>query len=113
MSTRTLGEIIEAVRDGERPDYEDLRYAICALEALAVFDRQAFMKLAEAETAGKKPFMTSSAQWQWVEHFERAKRAIGKPPKEWIGWSNDPENPEFLERRGKAKALISRLRPRP
>lgn len=45
---RTLNEIVTAVRDGERPDYEELRYAICALDALGVFNRNALMRLAEA-----------------------------------------------------------------
>jgi hypothetical protein len=106
---KTLGEIIEAVRDGERPEYDDLRYAICAMSALSTFDRQAFMKLAEAERDTKKPFMVTSAQWQWEEHFNRTKRAMGKPPKEYVGWNNDPENPEFLKRRGLAKRVMDRV----
>jgi hypothetical protein len=105
---KTLHEIIDTVRDGERPDYEDLRYAICALDALITFDRMAFMKLAKAESAGKKPFMTTSAQWQWEEHFGRHKRAGAKPPKEYVGWNNDPDNPEFLERRKLATKIMTK-----
>lgn len=104
---KTLNEIVNAVRDGERPDYEDLRYAICAMEALSTFDRMAFMKLADAEKSGKKPFMTSSAQWQFEESFSRHKRAGEKPPKEWVGWNNDPDNPEFLKRRAMASKIMN------
>lgn len=107
--TKTLREIIEAVRDGERPEYDDLRYAICAMSALSIFDRQAFMKLAEAERESKKPFMVTSAQWQWEEHFNRTKRAMAKAPKEYVGWNNDPDNPEFLERRKHATRLMDRI----
>ena len=46
---RTLGEIIEAARSGERPDYDDLRLAVCAMDMLMTFDRQAIWKLAEGE----------------------------------------------------------------
>lgn len=106
---KTLSEIVNAVRDGERPDYEDLRYAICALEALQVFDTQALMKLAEAERGGEKPFMTTSARWQWEEHFNRQKRARAKPPKEYVGWNNDPENPEFLARRATANKFMAKV----
>lgn len=106
---RTLSEIVDAVRDGERPDYEDLRYAICAMDALTTFDRMAFMKLAEAEREGKKPFLTSSAQWQWEEHFSRQKRAGEKPPKEYVGWNNDPDNPEFLKRRAVANKVMAKV----
>jgi TRAP-type C4-dicarboxylate transport system substrate-binding protein len=104
-----LHEIISVVRDGGRPDYEDLRYAICALDALAVFNRSAFMKLAEAEREGRKPFMTSSAQWQWEEHYRREQTALGKPPKEYVGWNNDPDNPEFLARRKRAQAFMQKF----
>lgn len=105
---KTLHEIVDAVRNGERPDYEDLKYAICAMDALVSFDRMAFMKLAEAEREGKKPFLTTSAQWQWEEYFNRRKRAGEKPPKEYVGWSNDPENPEFLARRKMASKIMEK-----
>lgn len=105
----TLGQIIEAVRSGQRPSYEDLRYAICAIVALCVFDSQALQRLAEAEKDGKHAFMAASAEWQWNEHFERRKRALNKVPKEYVGWANDPENPEFLERRGQAVRLFEKL----
>lgn len=106
---KTLSEIVNAVRDGERPDYEDLRYAICALDALAVFNRNAFMKLAKAEQEGHKPFLTSSAVWQWEEHCRREQTALGKAPKEYVGWNNDPENPEFLARRKKAQQFMAKF----
>ena len=106
---RTLNEIVTAVRDGERPDYEELRYAVCAMDALGVFNRNALMRLAEAEKAQKKPFLTTSAEWQWQEHYRREKAAGEKSPKEYIGWNNDPENPEFLRRRAAAKRLMQSI----
>lgn len=44
---RTLGEIIEAAKSGERPDYDELRLAVCAMDALMTFDR---VKRAMAKT---------------------------------------------------------------
>lgn len=95
----TLNEIIEAVRNGEKPEYDDLRYAVCALDALSTFDRMAFMRLSRAEREGKEKTWTASAQWQWEEHFNRHKRAGVVPPKDYVGWNNDPDNPDFLARR--------------
>lgn len=109
MSDMTLFQIVEAVRDGARPDYEDLRYAICAMTALSTFDQQAFMCLAEAEREDKKPVLVYSAQHQWEEHFRRHKSAGEMPPKEYVGWNNDPDNPDFLARRDGAKRLMDRL----
>ncbi|MDD2885303.1 MAG: hypothetical protein PHT48_09695 [Dechloromonas sp.] len=105
---KNLGDIIEMVRNGEKPDYEELRYAICAMDALMTFDRMALMKLAEAENDGKQPFLTYSAKYQYEENFNRVKRALEKSPKEFVGWNNDPENPEFLERRRKLLGQIKR-----
>jgi hypothetical protein len=96
---KNLGEIIDQVRSGEKPDYEELRYAICAMDALMTFDRMALMKLSVAESEGKKPVLIYSAQWQFEENFNRVKRALGQSPKDFVGWNNDPENPEFLKRR--------------
>lgn len=105
----TLNQIIERIRSGEKPDYDDLRYAICAMDALTTFDRQAFMKLSSAEEENKPPRMTTSAKWQWEEHFNRHKRAGEKPPKEYVGWNNDPDNPEFQSRRNVAKRIVDRI----
>lgn len=107
--TKTLAEIIDAVRDGQRPDYEDLRYAICAMEALATFDSQSLLRLAAGEMDGKKPFLVTSPKWQFQESMDRRRRALMKPPKEWVGWSNDPDNPEFLARRKASQAMFKKL----
>jgi hypothetical protein len=106
---KTLTEIIDAVRDGKHPEYEELRYAICAMSALQTFDRLAFMRLAQAERDHEKVFMPTSAQWQWAEHFNRHKRAGGKPPKEYVGWNNDPDNPEFLARRKVSNRIMETM----
>lgn len=105
----SLGQIVEAVRSGERPNYEDLRYAICALVALSIFDSQALQRLAETEKEGKRPFLVSSAEWQWHEHYERRRRALDKAPKDYVGWNNDPDNPAFRERRAQAARLVEKV----
>ncbi len=106
---RNLGDIIELVRSGGRPDYDELRYAVCAMEGLATFDRTALMRLAEAEKSGAKLFLTTSPSYQFEESFGRAKRAMAKSPKEWLGWNNDPDNPEFLARREQSIRLFSAI----
>ena len=97
------------VRSGERPEYEELRYAICAMEALATFDSQALSKLAQAELDGKKPVLTSSAVFQYEEHFNRNKRALDTDPAAYVGWNNDPDNPEFVQRRKAAIKLVEAI----
>lgn len=106
---KTLGEIIDAAKSGQVQDVDDLRYAVCALDALMTFDRQAIWKLVEAESAGKKPFLVYSATWQRDEQFNRVKRALGKAPREWLGPTHDPDSPEVQKRRQVSNALMQKL----
>lgn len=105
---KTLGEIIKAARSGEHPDYDELRLAVCAMDMLMTFDRQAIWKLAEAETEGKKPVLVYSSVWQRDENFGRVKRAMAKDPKAYLGPTYDPDSPEVQERRRKSIALMDR-----
>ena len=106
---KTPGEIIEAARSGEKPDYDDMRLAICAMDLLMTFDRQAIWKLSEAESKRKKPFLVNSAIWQRDENFGRVKRAMGKTPLAYLGASHNPDSPEVQQRRRKSIALMDRL----
>ncbi|MEJ5862037.1 hypothetical protein [Pseudomonas farsensis] len=103
---KTLGEIIEAAKSGERPDYDDLRLAVCAMDALMTFDRQAFWRLAEGEQKGKKPILVWSSVWQRDEQFDRIKRAMATDPKKWLGPNYDPDSPELQERRRMSIAIM-------
>ncbi len=106
---KTLGEIIEAARSGERPDYDDLRLAVCALDMLMTFDRQAIWKLAEGEAEAKKPFLVWSSVWQRDENFNRVKRAMATDPKSYLGPTYDPDSPEVQERRSRSIALMDKI----
>ena len=105
---RTLGDICEMVHSGGRPEYDELRYALQAMQQVMVFDRMAFIKLAEAEREGKKPILVRSAQWQWEEFFRRYKTALEKSPKEWLGPDNDPDSAEVQKRRAVAIKIYER-----
>ncbi len=103
---RTLGEIIEAARSGERPDYDELRLAVCAMDLLMTFDRQAIWKLAEGEQKGKKPILFWSSLWQRDENFTRVKSAMAKDPKSYLGPNYDPDSPAVQERRRMSIAIM-------
>jgi len=106
---RTLFEIIEQIKSGGRPDYEELRYAIMALDALSTFDHMAMRKIAEREKEGKKPFLVSSAVFQHDEQFKRWKTALNSDPKKWCGESNDPDSPEYQKCRALALRLFKKV----
>lgn len=109
---KTLGGIIEAAKSGERPDYDDLRLALCAMDALLTFDRQAIWNLAEAQQENKKPVLVYSALWQRDENFGRVKKAMAKSPREWLGPNHDPDSPAVQKRRQVSRALMQKVQER-
>lgn len=108
---KTIGEIIEAARAGERPDYDDLRLAVCAMDALMTFDRLAIWKLAEAEQKGKKPILVWSALYQRDENFGRIKRAMAVTPLQYLGPNYNPDDPEVQARRKQSVRLYESFMP--
>ncbi|WCH25225.1 hypothetical protein [Aeromonas salmonicida] len=106
---KTLGEIIRAARSGERPDYDDLRLALCAMDHLMTFDRIALERLHVAEKEGQKPFLTRSAVYQCEERHGRVSRALEKTPLSFLGENNNPDNPEVQAERRQALALVARF----
>lgn len=106
---KKLGDIIDDARDGKKPEYDDLRHAVCAMESLMTFDRLALHSLADAERNNKKKILLSSAVFQSEERFERIKRAYNKSPKEWLGPNNDPDCKIVQERRGKSLNLVNKI----
>lgn len=90
---RTLGEIIELVKSGGRPEYEELRYALVAISLLGVKDSMAFGTLFTAERQGHSRG-TKSSIFQAERHHERWKEALNTDPKTWIGNDHDPDNQE-------------------
>lgn len=106
---KTLGEIISAARAGERPGYDDLRLALCAMDHLMTFDRTALERLAVAEKEGMRPFLTRSAVYQCEEHHGRVSRALEKTPLAFLGENNNPDNPGVQAERRQALALVARF----
>lgn len=100
----TLYEIIEAVKQNEPVDPEAVRYALLAMDSLHTFTKTDLRKLAmHPDKAHRRVQRMAEAD------FNRVKRAIDKDPKEWLGWDNDPENPEYRQRQAAAVELVQKL----
>jgi hypothetical protein len=106
---KTLGAIIEEVKDGKRPDYEDLRYAVVALQALQCFDMRAITKLAQREKEGTYKAAMFGLQWEAEESFKRLKTALSMPPQEWVGPGHDPDTEECQAFRKMSKKLLKKV----
>lgn len=72
---RTLTEITNATRRGENVTFEELRYAVCAYDVM----------FASSHPSQHRPLLE--------EYF----RAAESDPVEYIGWHNDPENPDVVD----------------
>lgn len=106
---RTIGEIIHMVKDGQRPEYDELRLAVAALSSLSAFDGMALSKLYDAEKEAKKPFMTRSAVWQYEEHFRRWKAALAVTPEKYLGPNHSPDNPDAVAHYRMANRLVEKI----
>ena len=101
----SLSEIIEACKDGRKPDYDDLRLAVCVLESLSIFDHM------DMRRAINRPnFYTPTRIHD--EMFRRWKRATERPPVEWLGWQNHPDNPEHQQAVARSRRIIDSLAPK-
>ncbi|WHH59140.1 hypothetical protein [Petroclostridium sp. X23] len=88
---RTLSEIIEITKTNGKPDYEELRYSVLVLTALLNMDHR---KLRETLLA-EKPRQEFIRKLEAENSFNMYKTALNKSPKDYLGWNNDPENPEY------------------
>jgi hypothetical protein len=86
---RTLFEIIEAAKSNQPTTHEECFYALLAYAGLSYFDSSALRKLAFEPSK----FLTPERQAE--ESHRRWKTALDKSPKDWIGWNNDPKNPDY------------------
>jgi len=88
---RNLNEIIEACKLNEKPDVEELRYAVVALTSMLNMDHSNLRKVLLGEVG--KSELTRSMMAK--NSYDMYHNALNKSPKEWLGWTNDPENPDY------------------
>lgn len=101
---RTLLEIIDFAKSGQMPTHEECYYAMLALSALHFFDHHALQELDDKNR--QSPFFI---EIQSEESFKRFKNALAKSPQEWVGWDNDPKNPDYQKRRKGALNIFNKV----
>lgn len=97
---KTLAEIITDCKDGKTPEYDELRYAVVALDILLV---QTKKDLGQA-TSVKSEFLRRIVLQRSDEgnHI-----AYNKPPKEWLGAMYDPDNTDAQRRRNALRGVLT------
>lgn len=100
---RTLMEIIESAKDGNKPTHDECYYAMLALSALHSFDHQDLFRFAdEHHDNGINRFIVEEA-------FQRSKRAYAVSPKHYVGWEHDPGNPDYQKFRQMAMKIADKF----
>jgi len=98
---RNLADIIEDCKTNGRPEYDELRYSLLVMTGVLNMVNSELRKL---YVEGEMP----------KEFIRKLKldgiclmygKALNKQPKEYLGWDNDPENPDYQ----KFHALGSKL----
>lgn len=113
MSEKTLGDILDEVQDGGKPEYDDLRYALLAMSALRHFDSDAIFNMARKEKEGKYHADLFGLQYQVEQSFRRIHDALNVPPKHYVGPSHDPDTEECQKFRRFGKALLKKVAAQP
>lgn len=105
---RTLSEILDIAKSGGKPKYDELRYALLAMEALSIFDADNLRQMASDFMEGKTPRLMTP-KWMHEKSYTRWQTALAKSPKEYLGHNNDPDNPLVQKRRKASAEMWSRL----
>lgn len=82
---RKLQEIIDLVRDGGKPSYDELRYSLCVIDGLMALDGRSILRLAEDSNGARGKGISNIAMIIQRERFDRVKIALNSNPKEYLG----------------------------
>lgn len=93
---RTLFEIIEDAKSNGNPSKDELFYALLALDSASILVRMSLRKDDHREMR--------------KENAHKAMRnALQNDPQEYLGWGNDPANPEYQKKRKAAHKLFDKV----
>lgn len=99
---RTLSAIVEEVKSGGKPDYEELRYSLLAYVSMFNIEHRQLRE----ELMRDKPLPQFLRAMKVDNSFNMYKGALNRDPKEWLGWQNDPDNPEYQKLITTGNAII-------
>ena len=92
---RTLFEIIDSVKAGEQPEYDELRYALLALDAASTLACTALIRDKRRELNKESACKTMH-------------NALNNDPTEYLGWGYNPDNPDYQKFRKAAIGIYDK-----
>lgn len=100
---KTLSEIIEATKDGQKPEYDELRYALLVMDFLFI-DISQFVMM---DLYGKDKLQGWDKK-KYEMKYEHKRKALNSDPKKFIG-SFDPDLPGRQEERETHKRIFDNI----
>ena len=101
---RTLYEIIDSAKSGDMPTHEECYYAMLVYEFMFTMDH---IRLREELLAENRP--PEMIRKLFAENsFRMYKGALDKSPKEYLGWNDNPANPEYQKRRKIGEKILDK-----
>jgi hypothetical protein len=103
---KNLSDIIEDCKLNKKPDYEELKYAVLVMAGILNLTNSELIRL---YVEGKMPseFIRNMKLKGGVCTMYR--NALNKSPKDYLGWNNDPENPEYQKFHNLGNKLVEKF----
>lgn len=92
---RSLDLIIEDLKSGKDITYTECRYALLVYEGLLNLDHSRLLDI----THSAKPVVAAELQRIGEQSHNRIQMALSRPPDDYLGWNNDPKNPDYQKTR--------------
>lgn len=102
---RTLSEIIESAKDGNMPTHEECYWAMLCYNSIFNIDHRQLREALLVEKLAPEFIRNLKAETS----FNMYKSALNKSPKEFMGPSNDPSNPEYQKFRKMGNKIIDKF----
>jgi len=102
---RILADIVEDCKCNKRPDYEELRYALLVYSFMLNMDHRVLRECLTSE----KEMAPIIKKMRAENSFNMYHTALNKSPKEYLGWNNDPENPEYQKFHEMGSKLVDKI----
>jgi len=104
---RTLYDIITSAKDGDMPTHEECYWAMLLYETMLNMDHRNLRE----ELSGEKPTPEFIKNLKLENSHRMYYTALNKSPKDYLGKSNDPSNPEYQKFRSIGNKILDKIMP--
>jgi len=103
---RNLADIIEECKLNGRPDYDELRYSVLVMTGILNLVNSELVRLYVEGEMPRELIRKMKLDGGVCTMYGKA---LNKSPKEYLGWNNDPENPEYQKFHAMGNKLLDKI----